>query len=251
MNPHAVALKIATGLTLATMLSGCSLVHLPIFGHRAVFKPTSLATMQSSADDTDTQEGRRKLADGQPGGAIESLQRALSRGESVAPALNALGVAYARIGRLDLAERYIAEATSLEPSDTHYAANLVLVLQTRDARAEEARRAREKSSVAAALAKAAVPTPSPGRLERVSRLEIRIVTVPTQAAPLYRAVSVDRPRVDAPKASRATANLDTGIVTAPANAAPRTGSASSSSALALANIIARPAGRGETVEQVR
>src|SRR5262245_16899965 len=68
-----------------------------------------------------TEAGRALLADGQPGLAIESFQRAVASGEPAAPALNGLAVAYSRLGRDDLAERFFREAMAADPTNTRYA----------------------------------------------------------------------------------------------------------------------------------
>ena len=56
--------------------------------------------------EADLEEGRRLLAEGQIGNALPALQRAALNRETAPEAANALGVAYARLGRGDLAERY-------------------------------------------------------------------------------------------------------------------------------------------------
>ena len=70
------------------------------------------------------EEGRAHLTAGNAGLAIESFQRALALGESVGPAANGMGVAYARIGRADLARRYFSQAIAVSPEEHAYLANL-------------------------------------------------------------------------------------------------------------------------------
>lgn len=70
------------------------------------------------------EEGRAHLTAGNPGLAIESFQRALASGELVGSAANGIGVAYARIGRADLARRYFSLAIANSPQEPAYLANL-------------------------------------------------------------------------------------------------------------------------------
>ena len=79
-------------------------------------------------------EGRKALATGNYGAAIAALRLARLDPDSAAEATNGLGVAYARIGRDDLAERYFRQAIVLAPQDRRFAANLDRFYQVRDAR---------------------------------------------------------------------------------------------------------------------
>ncbi|MCA0910389.1 hypothetical protein [Qipengyuania gaetbuli] len=99
--------------------------------------------------EADLEEGRRLLAEGQIGNALPALQRAALNRETAPEAANALGVAYARLGRGDLAERYFRAAVTLAPEETKFAANLDRFyasdlgqdLRTLYAQREEARKA--------------------------------------------------------------------------------------------------------------
>ncbi|OAN56584.1 hypothetical protein [Sphingobium sp. TCM1] len=219
MNSNAPLPKIIAGLALAGALSGCSLIRLPLFGHRPAAKPPAIVTAPLPTGDADTQEGRRLLADGQPGAAIAILQRALGRGEPVAPAINALGIGYARIGRLDLAERYLSEAASLDPADTRYANNLAIIVQAREARERAMELTRERDAMRAAAVRIPAPPALPGRLERISRLEVKIITAPAQAAPLYRSALVANVATPS-RPIGANPGLTVKIITAPTQAAP-------------------------------
>ena len=72
------------------------------------------ARLLSPSGNSDLAMGRQALADGQYGTAIAALRFARLDPACSAEATNALGVAYARIGRDDLAERYFREALALD-----------------------------------------------------------------------------------------------------------------------------------------
>lgn len=135
-----------------------------------------------------TEAGRRQLAEGQTGLAVETFRQALGSGEPVAPALNGLGVAYARLGRYDLAQRFFEQAMAADPADARYADNMTRLMRSpvlamrRDAdiaAAAQAQLAANRVEVQAKTAEA----PAVGRIERLSRGEVRIVTATPQARP--------------------------------------------------------------------
>jgi hypothetical protein len=130
---------------------------------------------------TRTTLARQELAEGQIGAAIEMFQQALSAGEERAPAVNGLGVAYARLGRADLAVRYFEEATAIAPADQRYAGNLALLLSS-----PSTLRRDEPALASAMAAPQAAPTAASaqGVLQRVSTSEFRIVTADPQPAPV-------------------------------------------------------------------
>lgn len=148
-----------------------------------------------------TEAGRGQLAAGQNGLAIESFQRALASGEPIAPAVNGLGVAYARLGRYDLAQRFFEQAMATDPGDARYADNLArlmrspMVINDKAALAAASIKAAESAAVREASVRAAeAAPPALGRLQRVSRGEVRIVTAPTQPAPTRSASAAANPK---------------------------------------------------------
>lgn len=72
----------------------------------------------------DLDEGRAHLDAGRFGNALAPLHRAAIAPETRGEALNALGVAYARMGRADLAERYFVAANRVDAGNPRFAANL-------------------------------------------------------------------------------------------------------------------------------
>lgn len=148
----------------------------------------------------DTDAGRRQLAEGQIGLAIESFQKALAAGEPTAPAANGLGVAFARLGRFELALGYFQRAMAADPTDARYAANIgrltrSAAMQMRHDQdlAAAAQKASEAQAGRLAAVQPATARVDRGKLERVSRGEVRIATVAPQTAPARSAgLPVDR-----------------------------------------------------------
>ncbi len=161
--------------SLALILGGCNSFLGIKFTRGAAGEPLvrpSLAPERELAQAVETEAARSQLQAGLTASAIISFQQAMAKGEPMAPAANGLGVAFARLGRLDLARRYFELAKSIDPSDPRYTDNL-------------ARIEREELLLAAAatnvVSQRVLPTKQvasfePGRIERLSRGEVRIVT---------------------------------------------------------------------------
>lgn len=71
------------------------------------------------------EEGRVYLMQGQIAAAVASFRIAQLDPVAAPDAKNGLGVAYAKIGRNDLADRYFREALALRPGDDRFAANIL------------------------------------------------------------------------------------------------------------------------------
>lgn len=189
-------------VTAALSLSGCA-----IFGHKSALgemtpDDAALAKARGSQQEF-TLAGRRELDAGNTGAAIEAFERALAMGEDAAPALNGMGVAYARLGRYDAAQRFFQQAMILEPTEEKYAANMARLMRSPafamryegDAAAQLA----QKDPQAGAQAEQAVPAvadaapapaaPQPGRLVRVAAKEFHIQTAAAQPAPARSAMA--------------------------------------------------------------
>ena len=182
----------------AFSLSGCGTIHSVFGGHSArmpELKMSAPANAEAAMAQA-TQEGRSYLDKGQTGLAIEAFQRALSLGAPSAPALNGMGVAFARLGRYELAHRYFEEAAAIEPSNERYAANLARLNRS------PAFAMRYPGDFAAAVMKSSQPKPEraapalasvdqqPRRLTRVSSGEYNLQTSAPMQAPLIRSASV-------------------------------------------------------------
>jgi tetratricopeptide (TPR) repeat protein len=176
-------------IALATPLCACnSFLGINFARHAPRAAPTaaSVSALIAKAESM-TSVGRRQLADGQTGLAIESFQRAMASGEPIASAVNGLGVAYARLDRFDLAQRYFEQAIASDPANNRYADNLARLMRSstiamrRDG--DIAKAALQAAARAQAAAKAVNAATAMGKLQRVSRGEVRIASAPPQAAP--------------------------------------------------------------------
>lgn len=116
--------KIAILAAGALCLSGCS----------SIFGGSQMA--RANADELDIQEiyhdyaaeqlalGRAQLRAGAYASALESLRRASRDPQSAPAAYNAMGVAYAKLGRQETAVRFFRLALMLDPENRSFASNL-------------------------------------------------------------------------------------------------------------------------------
>lgn len=154
------AMKISFALLLAGSLTACQ--GSPLKGWS--FARPQAATPPLSAPISGSltfEEGRSQLRQGMISAAVASFRLALLDPVTAADANNGLGVAYAKLGRHDLAARYFQAAIALAPTDTRYAANMLRLeykamlarqatgtTEARLAQAAAAETARETRSVA-------------------------------------------------------------------------------------------------------
>lgn len=87
-------------------------------------RSVSDASVAQTTDNSRLERGREALAAGAPGNAIYHFERAVLDPDAAPDAYNGMGVAYAQLGREDLAERFFNAALMLRPSDPRYARNL-------------------------------------------------------------------------------------------------------------------------------
>ncbi len=126
-------------------------------------------------------EGREHLRTNRNGLAIDAFNLALVRGEDPAAAFNGLGVAYARVGRNDLAYRFFKKANASDPDNPVYASNLIRLVDSpafalnQIDRAPTAPPARAAERLVTASAAAAAPR-APGKLYREGRGQISLTT---------------------------------------------------------------------------
>jgi len=189
-----VPVRAAVLIALSLPLGACNSflgIHFARHTPRAV---PPAAAVPAQAAQSATAIGRQQLADGQTGLAIESFQRALASGEEVAPALNGMGVAYARLERFDLAQRYFEQAIASDPANPRYADNLTrltrspvfAMLQARQIARTAALQIDAPAALGTRPAQTAVSATATGKMQRVSRGEVRIATVAPQSAPVAR-----------------------------------------------------------------
>lgn len=162
------------------ILGGCSsLFGIRFASNRPEVRPIAQPPAErAAAAASSTEAGRLALSEGRPAEAIEAFQRALSLGEPSANALNGLGVAYARIGRKDLAVRYFEQAMAAEPLDSRFAANLDRVLRAiaTDSNALPQLGVKPELARDPATGPARSVSVAPEKAPRLARGEIRIVT---------------------------------------------------------------------------
>ena len=131
-----------------------------------------------------TQQGRDYLRSDLTGLAIDAFNRGLATGEDPAAAYNGLGVAYARLGRTDLAYRFFKKATMSDPVNPAYAHNLTSLVNSPAftlnvmAREMPAPMNRVEPRSEARTADRPVRTPQvPGKLYREGNRQFSLITV--------------------------------------------------------------------------
>ena len=116
--------RIATCIVALAALSGCQ-----SFTSALGFGPKQQGVQHANSGSPvfgseELERGRAALKAGYPGNAIQPFRMAALNEETAPDAFNGLGVAYAQLGRADLAERYFKMALSLDSSNARFAANL-------------------------------------------------------------------------------------------------------------------------------
>ena len=190
--------RTATCVAALVALSGCqSFVSALGFGPKDGAKRAE-ASKEAIFGNDELERGRAALRAGYPAAAIKQFRMAALNPEAAPDAFNGLGVAYAKLGRADLAERYFKMALDLDATNPRYAANLerfynsplgnsVRALAMRKKEAElamaEAEAAAEQQGLvepeaeAAVERRGAVTLERPGvRITRSSGRELRLVT---------------------------------------------------------------------------
>lgn len=150
--------RIATCVLAATALSGCqSFLSAFNFGDQKVQRADAGSGSGSAFGEEELERGRMALKAGYAANAIDQFRLAALNEETAPDAFNGLGVAYAKLGRADLAERYFKMALSLDGTNPKYAANLdrfynsplgnsVRALAMREAEAAETLASAEKAA---------------------------------------------------------------------------------------------------------
>lgn len=161
-------------LTSSFALGGCQL-----------FKPSGLGVASSKgAVQAERQTsfgdlGREHLRAGRYGLAIEAFERSLAFGEQPAPAYNGLGVAYAKLGRPELAYRFFRKALMSDPDNPVYSRNMAALMDSPEfnlaaLKRSEPQRAKAGNNAERNAAGSAVRTP--GKLFREGNGQFSLVT---------------------------------------------------------------------------
>ena len=194
------AIKISATLAAAAMLSGCQSFQMPRFLAKArpapqVWQPAPTGNFAQALE-----EGRAQLRSGNLSAAVAMLRIAQQSPQTRAEASNGLAVAYAKLGRLDLADRYFRAALAEKPDSDRFAANLLRLQQQTMMAQQSALRARTAATAASQPRPRSVEqAASDGarRLVQVSRGVVFIGT-PAELAPAPSATVVYR---DAPSSN--------------------------------------------------
>ncbi len=114
--------RISACVLAALTLSGCQGI-LSAFNFGGPKQYRAEAGAQVFGQD-ELEQGRAALKEGNPATAIKLFRLAALNEDAAPQAFNGLGIAYARLGRADLAERYFKMAVTLDSSNPKFAANL-------------------------------------------------------------------------------------------------------------------------------
>ncbi|MFZ9396571.1 MAG: tetratricopeptide repeat protein [Erythrobacter sp.] len=191
-------LRFTTCLVAVVALSGCqSFVNSLGFGPRQSAQTGQLAEVFGSQE---LERGREALKAGHVMQAIEQFRMAAVNEQYAPDAFNGLGVAYARLGRADLAERYFRTAVELDSNNPKFAANLArfyetplgasaLAMREREAaatlaKAEQAAQAEQLAAAEAVAPRSPVTVERPAvQVARGSNREVRVAAAPVATAP--------------------------------------------------------------------
>jgi len=213
------SMKLAVLLAAGISTSGCT----AIFGHKQAKadagQEVDVAAIYSEYASEQLELGRSLMRAGAYSSAIEPLRKA-SRDRGSAPAaLNAMGVAYAKIGRNEVAGRFFRQALLLDPENKAFAGNLLRLKSSpnsepaqqdvalavaevkpantsmRQASNDESSPAErevvvldQKSSITPAFGRDVVTSTGTGQLARVSEYEVHIGKREKSAEPARRNV---------------------------------------------------------------
>ena len=168
-------------------LGGCQFFGNLHLAHNSSARPLTAAAIANATERSSIQEGREHLRGGRIGLAIEAFNRALAASEDPALAYNGLGVAYARLGRPELAYRLFNKAIMSNPSNPIFAHNLANLVNSSAFTLDQMTRLPPALATAPQaftdLGTAAfTPERAPGKLYRDGDRQFRLVTVvPDQA----------------------------------------------------------------------
>ena len=164
-------IRFATCAAVAMSLSGCQGIWntLGFGGPKDEIRRADASQPLFGAEELE--QGRLALKADHPARAIQMFRLAAMDEKSAPDAFNGLGVAYAKLGRADLAERYFQMAVSLDSSNPKFAANLDRFYNSRLGTSARALAMREQQAQAV-LAKAADAAAEQGLLAPVEQAAV-------------------------------------------------------------------------------
>ena len=169
-------------------LGGCQFFGNMHVAHNAqTGQPAEASASASALPAALIQEGREHLRGNRTGLAIEAFNRALASGEDPALAYNGLGVAYARIGRPELAYRFFKKAAMSDPANPMFAHNLAALVNSPAFTLDQMTRsgpalATAPARQADANTAAALTERAPGKLYRDGNRQFSLRTAAPEAA---------------------------------------------------------------------
>src|SRR3990167_2055823 len=156
-------LRTACCIAVAISLSGCQ-NFISALGFGSKNGPQRAEVSAPIFGSEELERGRTALREGYPANAIQQFRMAALNPDSAAEAYNGLGVAYARLERADLAERYFKMALTMDGTNPRFAANLERFYNSPLANSTRALAMREQEAEAA-VAKVADAAQQQGLLE--------------------------------------------------------------------------------------
>ena len=219
------AIVLVAMVSAATLLGGCQQFHSMFAGKPARAETASVDMSSYFAERLET--GRRHLLANRPSQAVTAFRQATYDPATAASAYNGMAIAYAQMGRNDLAREYFTAAMQADPTDERYARNLArldlggpsAVPERAFAQIDTAAAESIAPSANAAVApvSAAPPAASGSEAAGLVRVSPREVTLPARAnAPTRRPAEV---HISARPEGAATARGRVTVESPPASAA--------------------------------
>lgn len=190
--------KFALFLAASTALAGCQ----SIWGGGSTMARSDTDGQRAIAADPMVlalDQGRESLKQGRIAEAISYFQFARNNPAVSGDAINGIGVAYAKLGREDLARRYFSWALAVDPANDRFAANLLrLDFNVALAKSEQQRKEQERLAIAEPKPEPAQPVyVAPEKIERVAKGVIQLnLTDQGQQAPQMAVGSRDAKKAD-------------------------------------------------------
>lgn len=178
MKKTTMALMLVSG---SMMLGGCQQFHSLFAGSPARAETASVD--MSGYFEARLEAGRNHLMRNRPAQAVTAFRQASYNAGTAASAYNGMAIAYAQIGRDDLARQYFMAAMQADPGDERYVRNLARLDGGLPSDEQEGALAQVDANANEPVPEAAVPSPSgvdpvaaPTPLRRVSDREVTIDT---------------------------------------------------------------------------
>lgn len=202
----------------STLLGGChSIFHSSRMDR--INAKVRVSGTELAAPARELQEGKRLLAEGSYALAISAFHSARLDPGLAGEANNGLGVAYAQMGRADLAARYFTLAVFGDPADTRFRANLARLKD------EQVRTERTRMLAAASAPAPAHSAPGPSAGARLIAASSGVIRIELPEARLVRSapnmVTLSLPARAAPAKARRMAGPAYPVIISLAKPTPR------------------------------